>query len=476
VELAGGSTRFLAPDTRQDGGWRDAVLDATPLCFVHLPKTGGASVGRWLESQFDSHAACPAWNPEDFELLGPERVQEYQLWRGHLVGKQLARLEGSFDLFTLLRDPVSRIHSAYRWLRGIDSEYWRQAEADARSRGEEVASSPEQRDAAARMMELAARLSLQEFVTCDDPVVRLWTENLTVTQLDPCFEGNEKAPRGESAETDRAGFLAASRVLRSCRVVGVLENLDQALELLCAARAWAAAPRLPNIHRTASEEIELDESTAAAVRARNAFDLALFCYARLRAQAEYMLLVQEAGGREAVRRYLDERHRVAFFARAVSGEGFELDAERAWPGCGWGLREYDDRPQYWRWLGETGSASILAKIEPSRDCLLTLWLHTLSDDGLHEALEASVGGQPLVSAGGGFSRGRCYRDWVIPAERLASVAGDVEIRFSLPTQAVAGGARAAASAVCCRPWDGDPNRPEIRAQRWLHRWVQGPLR
>lgn len=40
-------------------------LNPRPLFFVHIPKTAGASVHQFLDSQFDEEHIFPGWNRDD---------------------------------------------------------------------------------------------------------------------------------------------------------------------------------------------------------------------------------------------------------------------------------------------------------------------------------------------------------------------------------------------------------------------------
>ena len=89
-----------------------ALPDAPPLGFMHVSKTGGASVRQWLVSMFEPHEVSPLIMPADFETL---RVpgREYKLYAGHLMGVQFDLLPRTSQIFTLVRDPVEQAASAY---------------------------------------------------------------------------------------------------------------------------------------------------------------------------------------------------------------------------------------------------------------------------------------------------------------------------------------------------------------------------
>jgi len=358
----------------------------------------------------------------------------------------------------------------------LDESYWATAEAAAAERQASLTVDAKHRGAANEAISNAQRLSFEEFARSDAPAVRLWAENPTVTQLGPVFD--ESVSRADicGSASETAAFLYALRSLQRYLAVGDIGVLDSIRELLCAERCWAAPCVMPRIHETSHEKFPLNSDLKLALIEKNRLDLVLYEFGRARAKVEHGELVEKAGGEAKVSGYLDQRHREVFFLRAHSTTEFSLDASQAWPGCGWGLREYNATPQYWRWIGASGAASLLAKLEQGREYLVTVWLHTVSDPSLVELLCAEVGGEPLCTADAGYSRGYCYRDWIISAPQVLASTGDVEIVLRIPEEAARSGERVAVAAITCRPSRGTAGRLLVRAQRWLDRWAEGPPR
>ena len=81
-------------------------LNPHPLFFVHIPKTAGASVNQFLESQFDDTEVCPGWNPQDLVMLG-DKARTFRLFRGHFPAGQIQFAPPETELFTILREPSS---------------------------------------------------------------------------------------------------------------------------------------------------------------------------------------------------------------------------------------------------------------------------------------------------------------------------------------------------------------------------------
>lgn len=86
---------YLAPERTLREDWprlRDA-LNTTGICFVHIPKTAGNSIGEWLYGFGPGHRR---W--DHYQRLDPENFPRWHK-------------------FAVVRDPVDRFISAYRYLR-----------------------------------------------------------------------------------------------------------------------------------------------------------------------------------------------------------------------------------------------------------------------------------------------------------------------------------------------------------------------
>ena len=90
--------------------------------FLHIPKTAGTSVRRFLSRFFLSRHVCPAVNNEQFRALPPERLRSYRLFAGHIDWTSLDRIEGECFTFSILRQPRERLLSFYFFLRAEASK------------------------------------------------------------------------------------------------------------------------------------------------------------------------------------------------------------------------------------------------------------------------------------------------------------------------------------------------------------------
>jgi Sulfotransferase family len=85
-----------------------------PLYFLHIPKTAGTSVTRWLSEQVGADSTCPAKNWDQLVRVERGRLASYRIFAGHF-GMDLQDFLGrKVTTVTLPRDPLLRTLSHYR--------------------------------------------------------------------------------------------------------------------------------------------------------------------------------------------------------------------------------------------------------------------------------------------------------------------------------------------------------------------------
>jgi len=85
------------------------------LFFLHIPKTGGTTLLRTLESFYTPLDICPIHYPQqDFAtLLNDDMMQVYRFFRGHLFYNIIQKLPPPVYTITFLRNPITRTISHY---------------------------------------------------------------------------------------------------------------------------------------------------------------------------------------------------------------------------------------------------------------------------------------------------------------------------------------------------------------------------
>jgi hypothetical protein len=170
---------------------------------------------------------------------------------GHFSYAAIEPLAKDVQVFTLLRHPVSRVRSVYR--------FWR------------TQSPEQQQSSAARFaVHLAHQLNFREFLECDHPLITSATRN------EMC-----KALAGDVATTDQRDEFLALTELASARLsampFGIVEQLEQSLRLLSRQLRLNLEDMLhKNVTPDNATVVERAPTVLEETLARNAADLILF--------------------------------------------------------------------------------------------------------------------------------------------------------------------------------------------------------
>jgi len=132
------------------------------LFFFHNPKAGGTSVASALAGLFEAERRCPRIENDAMEHTTHGgrygAYKGYDYYGGHYGRDILAAVGPKMACVTNFRWPVTRVMSLYRYFRHV-VEITDAEAADPRFRS----------------VVLAKTLSMDDYVTCDDPAVRIHT-------------------------------------------------------------------------------------------------------------------------------------------------------------------------------------------------------------------------------------------------------------------------------------------------------------
>lgn len=135
---------------------------ARQLFFFHNPKAGGTSVFDALSALFPAARRCPRIENDatDHAARGGryEMFRGYDFYGGHYGRDVYDAVGRGIPTATNFRWPVDRVVSVYCYFRNVVE-----------------LTEEEARDPRFRAVSLSKRLSLDDFVTCDDPAVVLHT-------------------------------------------------------------------------------------------------------------------------------------------------------------------------------------------------------------------------------------------------------------------------------------------------------------
>ena len=227
-------------------------LRGRQLCFMHIGKTAGTSLQHALfEAMPDAaifHESLP-----NFDSASPAELAINDLVIGHLTYQHVAKMRPNRFLVTFLRDPVERVVSSYHFLRSVSPS----------SNYSEIA------------IKAAGSLTLREFLLCDDPGVRMVTENCQSKWL-----AHDIRPEHQGAIVDLRG--QAERHLSCFDFVGIVEYFDASIAALSREIGLALSAKRLNVTASRSSLPQASSDDVELIRRLNAVDLAIYAGARKR--------------------------------------------------------------------------------------------------------------------------------------------------------------------------------------------------
>lgn len=324
-----------------------------PLLFVHVPKTAGTTIRMMVECLYPEENILRITDPAVYEQEGfPKRALFVS---GHVQTYFRNYFHTPPHLMTVLRDPVERIASAYR--------YWRSLPA------------PHPSDASLRHLHLAHRLSMNDFMLSDDPVLEGELCSFHCRWIGSLEQGEH------SLETLLAN---AHVVLRDAFWFGIVEKMPESLDLLSKLLALPPQAHESRLNATPVREArrELPPLVEEKVRDRNQHDYTLLALASaaLKDRVEAAIDARWAETRE---------RRVPSILERPS----RFDMREAIIGSGWWAREEQDALQ-WRFALRRQDASLWFWWPLQAKCFVAMVLPHVQNVGLWNRIAIGLAGRP----------------------------------------------------------------------------------
>ena len=221
------------------------------VVFVHLPRTGGTTVAKVLDRKYRSRVLHleTLWKPlaSVGDLPFDERAAA-RVVTGHVHYGVHEYIPRECVYVTMLREPVARIASMYRFIRG-NPKHWLHDEL------------------------VRSEMGLEEFAeTAADPGV----DNHQTRLIAGIGSGEFGQPQ---SELGAEALETAKRNLRAFGAVGLTERFDESFILLRRALGWRL-PMYMSVNAARTEGERLDGRALATIRERNRLDLELYDFGR----------------------------------------------------------------------------------------------------------------------------------------------------------------------------------------------------
>jgi Sulfotransferase family len=240
-------------------------LRGRQLCFLHIGKTAGTSVQHALFETMQGTAILHE-SLQNFDTVSAAEIAINDLVIGHFGYQHVAKLRADRFLMTFLRDPVERVISNYHFLRS---------------------GSPISRYSQ-RAIGAAKALTLSEFLRCEEPGVRMVTENFEAKAL-----AFDIRPEHQHAIGDL--HREAARNLATFDFVGIVEYFPESMLALSDAIGREVPIKRLNAtaERSAASAIAPDDLDL--IRRLNAVDIALYTAAKARFEQTILPMLRSRG-------------------------------------------------------------------------------------------------------------------------------------------------------------------------------------
>lgn len=256
------------------------------LIFLHIPKTAGTTLHMVIGRNYPARKCCTInairW-PEKLENLDGLKKENISMLKGHVpFGAHEYMRPGTFEYFTLLREPIDRTVSHYYQVLRSKTHHF----------ADEMA---EKKYTLAELME-SGRL--------------LYVDNLQVRML----SGDLRIPYGTVNESTLE--KAISNLENYFPVVGLQNHFDSFLLRLGERYEWKQL--WYRRHRVAGNRVkasQLDDKTREAVERYNRFDLLL--YERVKAQTELQLANAGDDFHERLAKFKKRNERISGLINAI---------------------------------------------------------------------------------------------------------------------------------------------------------------
>lgn len=268
-------------------------FEPPPTYFVHVPKTGGLSLGAWLEKLFRP-SQCIRLKPPTLAHLTPTDLKQFRFYHALHQGRTMLTLTGRNDLtcLTMVRDPIERSVSQIRYLQRVVAQ-------------QPETFTPDYLAPVAPLLQadLSAPLDPVAFAKACDPQIRTLG---ILEDYTPLFKGGPDVASGRSVlrpyplpplmDTSDKDLLLANAYswLQEMAVVGIHEHYAKSVTLLCDVLGLPQPAQLPqqnvNPQRsnlTACYQKQLVPSVLAQLREWTQHDQALYAFAYHRFQEQW---------------------------------------------------------------------------------------------------------------------------------------------------------------------------------------------
>jgi hypothetical protein len=317
------------------------------LFFLHVPKTAGTSMRRYLENQYQPEEIFPYSRLEETPEHGIDTLGAYRLYLGHFRYNLRQVLPGDTNTMVILREPLERTLSTLRHLARDPAFHPDHALARGLSISQ-ILRTP-------RLMEPHRDAQTTVLAAKADP-------DKVIAHLKRQRENNQPADVADIEE--EVDLEWAKKNLAQIEFVGTMDCLEHFLPYLATELSLHPPMNFPFLNENidqATRVTELPEEDINLLRYYNINDSLLYEYAQ-------KLITHRTVERAILRLVEDGMYQ-------IENDSFKIDLAGPIPGSGWHEAEHDGGA-VWRWTGAARVFSLEVPLRADRDWHVSLRFET----------------------------------------------------------------------------------------------------
>ena len=327
------------------------------IFFLHIQKTAGTSVRKFLEAHFHQSKICPFKTWPELSRVSPAKQAEYKLFYGQHPVWLLDLMPSNCLFSTVLRDPVERTLSHFNYLK---SELAPVAHTITRRNFPEFYFCQEVFGKKKSFEDM-----LEDFTYIEYYVLNYQTRFLSRS---PRRTGEEvlSTPADLVSSCSREILERAMSNLKRIEFVGTVDKLEQFLLYICHKLEWLYVDSTPvyNVSNSTSQRLsELSEKTVKRIRALTRLDQELFDFASQ--------LVEERSAHLSLSIEGINASYPQILGNLRKEKSIAVDFDAPFFGAGWHQREWDDKGAPFRWTGPGTSSYIDFPIAQDQELILS---------------------------------------------------------------------------------------------------------